>query len=206
MLKTLDALDYINWKGVVSLTEMLQANYHRDQVYYLVENEKVRRLAKGVFARYDLDLKNLESLVVAQFRCPDAVICLKSAARYHGLTTEEPHEVWMARDKQAAPSQAKDVPVRIYRWTDGSRAIGIEEIEVPGLPDFSLKITSAARTVVDLLRFKNKLGVDLGLETLREYYQKQGGNVSELNRVARLLKATNTIEPFVQTTMRLSSF
>src|SRR5690606_11377972 len=110
-------------------------------------------------------------------RHPNAVICLASAAAYHGLTTQNPYEVWAAfpYGKTSIPTSS-DPEVRGFRWRGASMEVGIDVVDVGGVP---VRMTSPARTVVDLLRTKGRTGeVEAAMEALRGF--ASGGRIPDL--------------------------
>jgi predicted transcriptional regulator of viral defense system len=159
----------------------------------LLEEDLIVKVAKGV---YDLAGRHQEWSSLATFgvRYPEAVVCLDTAAAYHGLTTQNPHEIFAAFlfGKASAPRNS-DLAVRGFRWRHDSMTVGIETIMVSDVP---VKMTSPARTVIDFLRLMSRNGAtEHAIEALNSYAGK-GGNMITLIKLARDLKCEATVRPY----------
>lgn len=135
------------------------------------------------------------SLAVLSARHPEAVICLTTAAAYHDLTVSNPPEVSAAFPYESSiPNTANNV-ISGHRWRGASMEVGIDEVTVFGT---RVKITSPARTVVDLLRTANRTGEkELAMEALRSYNAK-GLPLRDLGRVAKKLSQLPSVQPYIE--------
>jgi predicted transcriptional regulator of viral defense system len=124
---------------------------------------------------------------------PKGIACLLTALRFHALGTQHPREVWLAVDRRAAIPKLDVAPVRIVRMSGAALTAGIEEHDVEGV---AVRVTSPARTVVDCFKFRNKIGVDVAVEALRDYRRLKKGTIDELWRQADQLRMTRVIRPY----------
>ena len=125
---------------------------------------------------------------------PKGIVCLLSALRYHDLTTQAPFEVWMAIDNKAWRPTVGDVPLRIHYFTGAALTAGVETHTIEGVP---VKIYSAAKTVADCFKFRNKIGIDVALEALREYFKRRMPE-KDLWHYAEICRVKNVIYPYME--------
>lgn len=145
----------------------------------------------------DLDVGEAEypDLAVVAASAPNAAVCLISALSYHEITTQIPSAVHLAVPRGSYHRIKLSVPVTIYRFDSETFDDGLETHPTGGMP---LKVYSAARTVVDCFKFRNKTGLDVALEALRLARQRKRVQNRELLRYARLLRAEKLMSPYLQ--------
>lgn len=160
----------------------------------LIDEGSIVRLPLGLYALPDRDT-SWDALSAVAVRYPKAVICGSSAAAYHGLTAENPYEVWAAFPYKASIPKNSDISIRGFRWQPPGMTIGVETVDIGNT---LVKMTSPERTVVDYLRFMNQSGeTELALEALSNFR----GNHSDLIKIARKLGAEKSVLPYVQAAM-----
>jgi predicted transcriptional regulator of viral defense system len=128
-------------------------------------------------------------------RAPKGVICLLSALRFHDLTTQAPFEVWLAIDNKAAAPKLDYPLLRIVRFSGAALTEGIEEHIVDGV---TVRVTSVAKTVVDCFKFRNKIGLDVALEALREAWHDKRMSSDEVWRYAKICRVANVMRPYLE--------
>ncbi|MGE3844576.1 MAG: type IV toxin-antitoxin system AbiEi family antitoxin, partial [Vicinamibacterales bacterium] len=126
-------------------------------------------------------------------RVPRGIVCLLTALRFHGLGTQHPREVWLAVDRRAGVPRLDVAPVRVVRVSGVALTAGIDEHAVEGV---TVRVTSPARTVVDCFRFRNRIGVDVAVEALRDYRRLRKGTLDELGKQADQLRMTRVMRPY----------
>lgn len=128
-------------------------------------------------------------------RVPDAVFCLLSALRFHDLGTQSPHEVWIFIGGKDRKPLISDPPLRVFRENSAHAELGVEEHMVEGT---RLKVCSVARTVVDLFRYRNKIGIDVALEALKAGWRERRFSLPEINRIAQEYRMKNVMKPYLE--------
>ena len=126
-------------------------------------------------------------------RVPKGIVCLLTALRFHAIGTQHAREVWLAVDRRAGVPRIDVAPIRVVRLSGAALTAGIDEREIEGV---TVRITSPARTVVDCFKFRNKIGVDVAVEALRDYRRMRKGTVDDLWRQADQLRMTRVIRPY----------
>lgn len=183
----------IRGAGVFRLKEAKALGLHPEQVRRLTRQGHLTRLARGLYAPASAKPGEHHTLVEVAKRVPKGIICLLTALRFHAIGTQHPREVWLAVDRHAAIPKLDVAPVRIVRLTGAALVAGIEEHEIEGV---TVRVTSPARTVVDCFKFRNKIGIDVAVEALRDYRRLRKGTVDELWRQADQLRMTRVIRPY----------
>lgn len=161
----------------------------------LVRAGKLERVARGVYGIPGGPVSEHRSLAEVSLRVPKGVVCLVSALCVHEIGTQAPFEVWLAMPRNA-PAPRLDTPrLRIVRMADAALADGVVHIEADGV---AIPVFSAARTVVDCFRFRNKVGLDVALEALRDGWTRRKFVMDDLWRYARAGRVANVMRPYVE--------
>ena len=180
-------------KGLFRFTEATNAGVHPEVVRRLMRQGKIIRLGRGLYSASSLEPTEHHTLAEVAKRVPKGVICLLTALRFHELGTQNPREVWLAVDRRAGIPKIDFTPVRIVRISGAALTAGIDEHEIEGV---TVRVTSPARTIVDCFKFRNKIGVDVAVEALRDYRRLRKGSVEELWRQADSLRMARVIRPY----------
>lgn len=182
-------------KGILRSRDLTQLGIPRMTLTRLVRTGLLLRLARGLYMHPEAELTEHHSLAEACKLVPHGVICLLSALRFHGMTTQAPHEVWMAIDRKARKPQTDRLVLRIVRFPIQALRLGIERHEIEGV---DVVLTSPARTVVDCFRYRNKVGLDVAVEALRDYRRMKAGTIDELWEAAGLRRVRTVMRPYLE--------
>ena len=161
----------------------------------LVQAGKLERLARGLYGVPGAAVSEHRSLAEVALRAPKGVVCLLSALRVHDIGTQAPFEVWLAIPHNAPAPKLDQPQLRVVRMTDAALADGVVRIEVDGVP---VPVFNAARTVVDCFRFRNKIGLDVALEALRDGWTRRKFTMDDLWRHARAGRMANVMRPYIE--------
>jgi predicted transcriptional regulator of viral defense system len=159
------------------------------------DNGTLEQLSRGLYRLAELAPLSAPDLVAVAKLVPSAVICLISALSLHELTTEIPHEIHVALARGAATPRVEHPPLRVFRFSEAALAEGIEIHVVDGC---ELRVYSAAKTVADCFKFRNKLGIDVALHGLKRYLESRSSSVDELMRFAHVCRVTTVMRPYVE--------
>jgi predicted transcriptional regulator of viral defense system len=154
---------------------------------------ELTRLGRGLYAPATFALGEHHTLAEVAKRVPKGIVCLLTALRFHGIGTQHPREVWLAVDRRAGVPRLDVAAVRVVRISGAALTAGIDEHDVEGV---TVRVTSPAQTVVDCFRFRNRIGVDVAVEALRDYRRLRKGTVDELWRQAEQLRMTRVMRPY----------
>lgn len=181
--------------GVVSTGEVRSEGIHHEYLRQLCAEGELVRVGRGLYSLSDADVTVHSGLAQAGKAIPKGVICLLSALRFHEIGTQAPHEVWIAIDRRAARPRVKYPRLRIVRFSGKALTEGIDERIVEGVP---VKIYSPAKTVVDCFKYRNKIGLDVALEALRDVIRERKCSIDELWRYAKICRVTKIIRPYME--------
>ena len=160
-----------------------------------VEQGVLTRIGRGLYTLVGVEAGENHSLAEIGKRVPQGTVCLLSALRFHGLTTQQPHETWLALDGRARSPKADSLALRIVRFTGSALSEGRDEHVIEGV---LVKIYNPAKTVADCFKFRNKIGLDVALEALRETWRARRCGMSELMRYARVCRVANVMRPYLE--------
>ena len=180
-------------RGVFRLTEARALGLHPEQVRRLTRQGELTRLGRGLYAPASFAPTEHHTLAEIAKRVPRGIVCLLTALRFHAIGTQHPREVWLAVDRRAGVPRLDVAPLRIVRISGAALIAGIDEHDVEGV---TVRVTSPARTVVDCFRFRNKIGVDVAIEALRDYRRLRKGTVDELWGQANQLRMRRVMRPY----------
>lgn len=153
------------------------------------------RVARGLYAAPGYQPGAQASLIAVAKRAPNVVFCLLTALRFHDLTTQAPFEVWIAINNKDRPPRVDYPKLRTVRFSGASLAAGVELHRIEGV---ELRITSVAKTVADCFKFRNKIGLDVALEALREARRDRRVPVDALWRFAKVDRVANVMRPYLE--------
>ena len=153
------------------------------------------RPARGVYALADSSVTEHHSLAVAAKRVPRGIVCLLSALRFYGLTTQDPHEVWMAIDFKAHKPSIESPALRVLRFSGRALTEGVDIHVIEGV---QVRIYCPAKTVADCFKYRNKIGVDVAIEALRDALRTRKATVDEIHRFAKICRVANVMRPYLE--------
>ena len=135
------------------------------------------------------------SLAEAAKRVPRGVVCLLSALRYHDLTTQSPFQVWMAIGEKDRRPKAEGQALRIVRYSPPTLQSGVDTHLIDGV---RVSVFSPAKTVADCFKYRNKIGIDVAIEALRDCRERRLCPADELVRYARICRVWNVMRPYME--------
>lgn len=188
------ALRLIEKTGLARPRELEAQGISRAQLGRLVNEGLVLRQARGIYVVTRHAPTEAHTLAQVAKRVPEAVFCLFTALRFHGLTTQSAAEVWIALPEKARRPKLDYPRLRVARFSGPSLAEGVEEHRAEGV---AIRIYSAAKTVADCFKYRNKVGIDVAVEALRDFSRKHRGRADELARFARICRVSRVMQPYL---------
>ena len=153
----------------------------------LVQAGKLERVARGLYGLPGAEISEHRSLAEVSARVPKGVVCLLSALRVHEIGTQAPHEVWIAIPPHMVSPRLDQPAIRVVRMSEAALTDGV-----------AVPVFNAARTVVDCFRFRNKIGVDVALEALRDGWTQRRFTLDDLWRHATRGRVANVMRPYIE--------
>jgi predicted transcriptional regulator of viral defense system len=188
------AIEIIRRMGIVRPADLEIFGITRARLYSLVQKGLVERCGRGIYVARNHALTAEHVLAQAAKLVPSGVLCMLTALRFHGLTTQSPAEVWIALQEKARKPRLDYPRLRIVRFSGAALTEGIEAHSVEGV---NIRVYSAAKTVADCFKFRNKIGIDVAVEALRDFSRMHRGGATELARFARICRVTRVMQPYL---------
>ncbi len=188
------ALDEVRRRGVLRPRDLDPLGVPRVTLHRLAKQGLVERAGRGLYRLPGAEASEHRTLAEVCKRVPHGVVCLLSALQFHGLTTQTPFEVWLAIDVKARKPQLDYPVLRVTRFSGEALAFGVEEHLVEGT---TVRVTSRAKTVADCFKFRNKIGLDVALEALKDF-RRQRGSLDALSKAAHVCRITTVMRPYLE--------
>lgn len=192
-----DVIDLIRSAGIVRRAELEALGVSPSSLYRLVSEGRVERLDRGLYAAAEHEPSAEHTLSLVAKRVPAGIVCLLTALRFHGLTTQAPAEVWIALPEKARRPQLAYPRLRVARFSGAALTEGIETHQIEGV---DVRVYSAAKTVADCFKYRNKVGIDVAVEALRDFGVRHRGRATELAHFARICRVTRVMQPYLDAT------
>jgi predicted transcriptional regulator of viral defense system len=191
--KTQALMDAFKEATLLPSKKLEDTGFYRVELQAAVRDGLLKRVSPGLYRLAEAEVTENHSLVEASERIPLGVVCLLSALRFHQLTTQSPHEVWMAVPRGKWRPQGKGL--RVFQFAAASMKVGIEEHSIEGS---RVRVTTPARTVADCFKFRNKIGLDVAIEALRDARRSKKCSIDEIMRQARVCRVEKVIRPYLE--------
>lgn len=180
---------------MLRVSEAIKIGVHPRTLYAMVDTGIVERLSRGLYRLTDLPPLGNPDLTSVALKIPNGVICLISALAFHEITTQIPHEVYVALARGTEPPRLDYPPIRVFWFTGKAFTEGIERHTLEGA---SVRVYSAEKTVVDCFKYRNKIGLDTAIEALRLYRQRMHTRIDDLMRFARICRVEKVMRPYLE--------
>jgi predicted transcriptional regulator of viral defense system len=181
--------------GIMSTGEAIDSGIHRRTLYTMRDNGDIERLERGLYRLADLPPLSNPDLVPVALKIPKGVVCLISALAYYELTTQVPHKIYIALPRNTEPPRFTQPPIQIFWFKGKAYSEGIEEHRIDGVP---VKIYCIEKTIADCFKYRNKLGLDVALEALKEYWKKGKRNIDTLVHYAKVCRMDKVMKPYLE--------
>ncbi len=188
-------LTLVENQGVIRPKQLEALGIPKVQLYRLVRQGLLKRLGRGLYASPKRATSGHESLVEANSRVSRGVICLLSALRLHEIGTQNPFEVWMAIEQKAWRPKIEYPPLRIIHYSGEAYRVGIEVHEIDGS---EIKVYCPAKTIVDCFKHRNKIGIDVAIEALKDGWRAKRFTMDELDRYAHICRVSRVMRPYLE--------
>jgi len=181
--------------GLIRARDLEEREVPRGRLQGMLRRGEIQRVARGLYRLRDAPLTELETIAAVSKRIPNAIVCLLTALHVHSIGTQAPRDVWIALDRKARKPARLPARVRIVRFSGAMLTYGIQTRPMLGVP---VSITSPARTIVDCFRYRNKVGIDVVMEALRDAVRSRITTVDKISRAAEMCRIRTVIGPYLE--------
>ncbi|MEZ4552209.1 MAG: AbiEi antitoxin N-terminal domain-containing protein [Desulfobacterales bacterium] len=193
-----EILDLAKRKGMIRAKDLEAIGISRNYLYGLCHEGILKKNARGIYTLPNAPVTEHSSLAEIAKRFPHAVVCLLSALAFYEITTQVPHEVWLAVPRGSWKPNIDYPRLSLTYVTGDAYSFGIQEHNINGV---MIKIYSPAKTVADCFKFRNKVGLDVAIEALREVWRSRKASVDELLEAARIDRVSKVMRPYLEATV-----
>jgi predicted transcriptional regulator of viral defense system len=179
----------------VRTRELVKHGIHRQALSRLVAVGKLERVGRGLYRTPTSRLTEHHGLALASAAVPRGVICLLSALRFHGIGTQLPSQVWIAIDRRARQPALSYPPLKVVRFTGAALNEGARGHRVEGQ---TVRVYGVAKTLADCFKYRNKIGLDVALEALREAWRARRFTMDELDHYAGICRVRRVMKPYLE--------
>src|SRR5208337_2565987 len=181
--------------GVLRTKDALRLGIHPETLYRMRDSGSLASLGRGLYRLSDLPPLGSPDLVTVGMKVPSGVICLVSALAFHGLTTQIPHEVYVALPRGKEPPRLAHPPLRVFWFTRRAFEFGIEAHRLDGT---QVRIYGPEKTVADCFKYRNKIGLDTAREALKLYLEGGKKNLDAMLEAADVCRVSKVMRPYLE--------
>jgi predicted transcriptional regulator of viral defense system len=188
-------LNHVRRKGVIRASELAEKGIPSIYLTRLVRDGRLERISRGLYRLPESDTTEHFTLIQAVKRVPHGVVCLLSALSFHDISTQLPHQIWMAIERGKWEAGIRDLPLRLFEFSGKSFHEGIETHDIQGIP---VNIYCPSKTVADCFKYRNKIGLEVAMEALRECFRERKCTHANLRHYAKVCRVANVMRPYLE--------
>lgn len=188
-------LELARSRGILRTRDVDSAGVSRALLASLADEGRLLKLGRGLYALPDRAASAYDGFAEVAARSESGVLCLLSALRFHDLTTQQSSDVWLAIPHKAHAPRFDYPPLRVIRMSGLAMSEGVVTANIAGT---QLRVFGVAKTVADCFKFRNKIGLDVALEALREAWNGKRVTMDELWRYAEICRVANVMRPYLE--------
>ena len=181
--------------GVIRVRELEERGVSRKQIMLLAQQGHLVHVGRGLYSLPDAVITENHTLARVCARVPAGIICLASALQFHNLTTQNPWQVWLMIERHARAPSLEYPPLRIVRAGGEAFTAGIESHRIEGV---SVHVTCLAKTVADCFKYRNKIGLNIAMEALKECLRERRIDRASLHTYARICRVERVMQPYLE--------
>lgn len=183
-------LELAGQKGILRARDLDAQGLSRVVLSRLVSEGRLIQLSRGLYSLPDRIMTELA------IKYPNSVFCLLTALQIHELTTQTPHQVWLAVDVKARLPQMDYPPLKVVRFSGEALESGVDIVTIDGV--VSAPVTCIKKTIVDCFKYRNKIGLDIAIEALQEAWRHRRISMDKIWEFAKICRVTNVMRPYLE--------
>lgn len=193
--QTQRVLDLARQRGMLRASHLQSLGVTRVVLTRLAATGQLERVGRGLYRLPDTPSSERESLAIIATKVPQAVFCLLTALQIHELTTQLPRQVWIAMPQGSHSPKIDYPPVKMVQFTGEAYSEGIEVMHADQV---KLRVYGVAKTVADCFKHRNKIGLDVAIEALRDALAQKKATANDLWRFAKICRVANVMRPYLE--------
>jgi predicted transcriptional regulator of viral defense system len=184
-----------NHGGILRTMEAIRLGIHPRTLYEMRDSGNLEKLARGVYRLAEYPVLKDPDLATVALKVRNGVICLLSALSIHEITTQIPHQVYVAVRRGTTKPRLEHPPIRVFWFSQSAFVAGIETHIRDGI---QIRVYGPEKTLADCFKYRNKIGMDTVIEALRLYRQRKPFRVDELIRFGRVCRVEKVMKPYLE--------
>ena len=188
-------LTFAKTRPILRAADAARLGVHSQLLTRLVAEGTLERVGRGRYRSPSADVTEHHGLALTAAAVPRGVVCLLSALVFHGVGTQNPSEVWLAVDRRARAPKAAWPPLRVVRFSGRALTEGVETHRIEGEP---VRVYSLPKTIADCFKYRNKVGMDVALEALKDAWHHQRVRMADLDEYARVCRVARVMRPYIE--------
>ena len=182
-------------EGTLRTSQAKKLGINERTLTEMVAADLLVRESRGIYRLTDLPPLAYPDLVTVALRVPKAVFCLITALSFYELTTQIPHRVHIALPQGVKKPKIDYPPLDVIWISEEPYRAGIEEHILDGL---SVQMYNREKTIADCFKFRNKIGLDIALEALKEYMQMPERDINKLIGYAKIDRIKVVMQSYLE--------
>ena len=188
------ALGLLKSRGSLRSRELAKMGISREMLRFLYKRGLIERAGRGLY-RLGGQMEEHRTLLEASKLVPKGIVCLLSALRFHEIGTQEPYDVWLALPNSAWRPRIGTLRLRFVYLSGKAFSEGIDIRDFPG---GRIRVYNPAKTVADTFKFRNKIGLDVAVEALRDCLRSRRASRDELWHYAKICRVQKIMKPYME--------
>jgi predicted transcriptional regulator of viral defense system len=185
----------VTTQGLIRPRDLTPLGIPRVEITRAVRRGELERVGRGLYGLPGRVVSAQATLAEVACKVPKGIVCLLSALQFYELTTQSPFEIWLAIENKAVKPKLDYPPLRVVRFSGLAFTEGVEEHIVDGV---TVRVTSVAKTVADCFKYRNKIGLDVAMEALREAWNAKRMTADEIWHYAKICRVANVMRPYLE--------
>jgi predicted transcriptional regulator of viral defense system len=196
MSKTQQALELVQERGLLRPRDLEAQGIGGRNLTRLHERGLIDKVGRGLYAPIDPNnITEHHSLAETAKRIPGGIVCLLSALQFHQLTTQNPPDIWIAIERKARLPRTYGLMTRVVRFSGSALKFGVEQHELEGI---AVRVYNPAKTVADCFKYRNKIGLEIALEALRDCWRQRKATIDQLMEAAEVCRVAKVMRPYLE--------
>ena len=183
-------LDLVGKKGILRPRDLQAKELPADYLWRLHQKGKLVKVGYGCTAIPGAGLSEHQTIIEAALRVPTELSVCSRPSGFHDLTTQAPFQIWMAIDVKARSPKEEIIPLRIVRFSGRALTEGVESHSIEGAKIENLQSRKNSRR---LFKYRNKIGLDVAIEALRDCWRKKLATSDQLWHYAKVCRVANVM-------------
>lgn len=186
---------FVQSAPIIHARDLAPMEIPRKYLGVLCDEGVLVRIGRGMYVTADgMETQNMTLAHIAK-AVPKGVICLLSALRFHEIGTQMPHRVWLALDRRAAKPSIVKPKIQLVRFSGAALTEGVGRHMVAGT---EIHVYGPAKTIADCFKYRNKIGLDIALEALKEGIRTRKADVGEIWKYAKICRVAKIMQPYME--------